>query len=58
MCERLAESPRMGRDRSRLAPRLRSHPHGRYVIFHRIIDSGIQIVRVLHAAHDIPALFR
>jgi len=56
--DKLAKSPHMGRNRSRLAPELRSHPHGRYVIFYRVIDGGIEIVRVLHASRDIFAQFR
>jgi toxin ParE1/3/4 len=41
-----------------LAPQLRCSPVGNYVIFYRPIDDGIEVVRVLHGARDIPALFR
>ena len=53
----IAAQPRMGRERPELAANLRSHPHGRYVILYRIMDAGIEIVRVLHGSRDIPSLF-
>ena len=45
-CETLARSPGMGRSREELAPRLRSFPVGKYVIFYRRIDKEIEIIRV------------
>src|SRR5262245_34534328 len=41
-----------------LAARLRSSPIGNFVIFYRPFDEGIEVVRVLHGARDIPPLFR
>jgi toxin ParE1/3/4 len=55
-CELLAESPEIGRRREELAPRLRSFPVGRYVIFYRIADPGIEVVRVLSAYRDVDTL--
>jgi toxin ParE1/3/4 len=55
--ERLAQFPLMGRERSELAPHLRSFPSGSYVIFYRRLDDGIEIIRVLHGARDIDAIF-
>lgn len=50
----LSSSPRLGRPRPRLLPGLLSYPLlGRYVIFYRLIDQGIELVRVLHGARDI-----
>lgn len=54
-CRMLADSPMMGRVRNELAPSLRSFPVGRYVIFYRAVTQGIEIVRVLHSAQDIPS---
>ena len=54
---RLAAMPQMGRQREELAPRLRSFPVGRYVIFYRPLDNGVEIVRVLNGARDLPPLF-
>jgi len=56
-CDLLAASPEMGRRREDLAPSLRSFPVGRYVIFYRPGERGIQVVRVLSAYRDIAALF-
>jgi toxin ParE1/3/4 len=56
-CELLAESPEIGRRREELAPRLRSFPVGRYVIFYRTAEQGIEVVRVLSAYRDVDTLF-
>jgi toxin ParE1/3/4 len=53
----LASMPLMGRLREELAVRLRSFPVGNYVIFYRSTTGGIEIVRVLHGARDLPPLF-
>jgi toxin ParE1/3/4 len=51
----LAETPMMGRARDELALALRSFPVGRYIIFYRPIQDGVEVVRVLHGAQDISA---
>ena len=53
----LADMPRMGRLRADIAPGLRSVPVGSYILFYREVDDGVQIVRVIHGARDIAALF-
>jgi toxin ParE1/3/4 len=53
----LATQPLMGRARDELERGVRSFPFGRYVIFYVPIDSGIDVVRVLHGARDIDAVF-
>jgi len=53
----LATQPLMGRARRELAPRARSFPFGRYVIFYEPIDDGIDVVRVLRSGRDVDALF-
>jgi toxin ParE1/3/4 len=53
----LAGQPLLGQARSELALNLRSLPVGNYVIFYRPIDDGIEVVRVLHGARDIDAMF-
>ena len=47
----------MGRQRDELAPTLRSFPVGRYVIFYRSIEGGIEVARVLSAYRDLGRLF-
>lgn len=53
----LAAQPMMGRVRNELAPGVRSFPFGRYVVFYVPLDDGIDVVRVLHGARDIDAVF-
>ncbi len=53
----LAAQPMMGRARDELAPGVRSFPFGRYVVFYAPLDDGIDVIRVLHGARDIDAVF-
>lgn len=53
----LAARPMMGRARDELSAGVRSMPFERYVIFYVPLADGIDIVRVLHSARDIDAVF-
>ena len=53
----LATQPLVGRARNELAEGLRSLPMGRHVVFYVALGDGIDVVRVLHSARDIGALF-
>ena len=53
----IARQPLMGRARDELAVDIRSFPFGRYVIFYVPIEGDIDVVRVLHSARDIDAIF-
>ena len=53
----LAQSPFIGKVRDELGPKIRSFPIGNYVLFYQPIEDGIEIIRVLHGARDIEALF-
>ncbi len=53
----LAENPGTGRSRDELARGLRSFPCGPYIIFYRIIENGVEVMRVIHGARDLPRLF-
>jgi hypothetical protein len=44
--------------RPELAAELRSLPVGKYTIFYLPLSNGVQIVRVLHGARDIDAIFQ
>jgi toxin ParE1/3/4 len=57
-CQALAEMPGMGRGREELAPDLRSSHVGKYIIFYRSEDEGIEVIRVIHGYRDIPKLFQ
>lgn len=53
----LAEHPELGEGRPELAVNLRSFVVRNYVLFYRPIVDGIELVRVLHAAQEIDAIF-
>jgi toxin ParE1/3/4 len=56
-CQLLATMPQLGRDRTDLVSNLRSLPVGNYIIFYKPVKEGIVVIRVLHGARDIAALF-
>jgi toxin ParE1/3/4 len=47
----------MGRSRDELLPGLRSFPFGRYILFYLPLTDGVDLIRVLHSARDIDAVF-
>lgn len=53
----LVQFPEMGRRWDDIRPPLRSFPLGKYLIFYRLIDEGIEIVRVLSGYRDFEAIF-
>ena len=55
-CELLARSPMIGRARPELRSDLRSFPYGAYLILYRIVEDGVEIVRVVHAARNLDDL--
>lgn len=52
----LADQPGLGPARPDIAPDLRYSPVRRYLILYRQITDGIEIVRVVHGARDVPTL--
>ncbi len=52
-CNELAQSPHMGRERPEIKPGYRSIIEGKHVIFYRVGDSGIEILRIPHERMDI-----
>ena len=57
-CRRIAQNPLGYQPRPEIAANLRSCAYGRYVIFFEITSEDITIVRVLHGARDLPAVFK
>ena len=55
-CKLLAETPEFGEKRPEYDASIRSSMVGRYVIFYRSIESGIEIVRVISGDRDIRSL--
>lgn len=56
-CLLLSESPLIGRSRNDIRHGIRTFPVKTYIIIYRPIDDGVEIVRVLHSAMDIEAIF-
>jgi len=55
--ERLLQFPQIGQSRPEIRADLRYWPVGNYLIFYRVDDEAITIVRVVHGARDLPELF-
>jgi toxin ParE1/3/4 len=56
-CKNLANFPNMGRSYDDIKPSLRGLPLADYIIFYRIIDDGIEIIRVVSGYRDLESLF-
>lgn len=55
-CHALCDHPEMGRPRDELLPGIRSFPVYRYVIFYRIDNDRIEIVRILSGYRDVESI--
>ena len=53
----LTVAPFSGREREELGDGLRSLPVENYLIFYRVRDSAVEILRVIHGARDLGAIF-
>jgi toxin ParE1/3/4 len=53
----LSDSPQMGIACEELGTSLRSFPVGKYILFYRLINGGIELARVIHGARDIESIF-
>jgi toxin ParE1/3/4 len=54
--EQLATNPDMGPAQEQYRKDLRCFPVGKYIIFYRPIDDGIEVFRVLHGARHLDDL--
>ena len=52
--EQLIQNPELGRERKEIKPGLRSMVKDSHVVFYRIMNEHIKIVRVLHGSRDMP----
>lgn len=52
----LAVQPGLGRARPELAEGVRSFPVRAYMLYYRLVDNGIELVRAVHVARDIGGL--
>jgi len=55
--QNLSRQPGLGRLRNELVAGLRSFPVGHYVIFYLPDQDCLRIIRVLHGARDVDAVF-
>ncbi|BAC89851.1 type II toxin-antitoxin system RelE/ParE family toxin [Gloeobacter violaceus] len=56
-CLQLVTFPNSGRSYGTLRTGLRGLPLGEYIIFYRVLDDGIEILRVVSGRRDLPTLF-
>lgn len=52
---KLVDYPELGRARPEIRVGLRSFAYRNHVIFYRILESHIRVVRVLHGSRDLPS---
>lgn len=53
MFENLCSNPNLGRKRNEIRKGLRSISHISHMVFYRILEDRLRIVRILHASKDI-----
>jgi len=53
----LARHPLMGEAVDHLQPGLRRHTLGKYLLFYRPLDKGVELIRILHGSRNIDKLF-
>lgn len=56
-CENLVKFPNMGRSYDRIKPGLRGLPLDGYIIFYRVVENGIEILRVVSGYQELEAMF-
>jgi toxin ParE1/3/4 len=56
-CNLHATHPGIGTSSEEYAPNLRHFTVWNYAVFYRPVDDGIEIIRIIHGARDIPKLF-
>ncbi|WP_254567961.1 type II toxin-antitoxin system RelE/ParE family toxin [Oscillatoria sp. HE19RPO] len=56
-CRYLIQFPNLGRSYADFDPSLRGVPLNGYILFYRVINDGIEIVRVVSGYRDLSSLF-
>jgi toxin ParE1/3/4 len=57
-CEQLVAFPNLGRSYTSIQPGLHGVPLENYVIFYRLIEDDIEIMRVVSGRRDLQSLFQ
>ncbi|MCY7337593.1 MAG: type II toxin-antitoxin system RelE/ParE family toxin [Chamaesiphon sp.] len=56
-CQQLIKFPNSGKSYASIRPYLRGLSLEGYIIFYRILDDGIEILRVVSGRRDLPSMF-
>jgi toxin ParE1/3/4 len=56
-CQQLVAFPNSGKSYESIRPGLRGLSFEKYIIFYRILEDGIEILRVVSGRRDFPSLF-
>lgn len=56
-CKNLVKFPNIGRSYADIEPSLRGVPLEGYIILYRVIEDGVEIVRVVSGYRDLESLF-
>lgn len=56
-CQQLVAFPNSGKSYESIRPGLRGLSFERYIIFYRILEDGIEILRVISGRRDFPSMF-
>jgi toxin ParE1/3/4 len=56
-CQKLAMFPNMGRSYSQIRDDLRGLPLNGYIVLYKVIDDGIEILRIVSGRQDLESLF-
>jgi toxin ParE1/3/4 len=56
-CNLHATHPHIGAGSEEYAPNLRHFTVWNYAVFYRPVEGGIELIRIIHGARDIPKLF-
>ena len=57
VCDLHAAHPQIGEKADEYAPALRLFSVWNYAVFYRPNDDGIELIRIIHGARDIPQIF-
>ena len=56
-CQQLVQFPKLGRSHTHIKPSLRGLPLDGYIIFYRVINETVGILRIVNDRQDLDALF-
>ncbi|ERT07922.1 plasmid stabilization system family protein [Lyngbya aestuarii BL J] len=57
-CQQLVNFPNLGKSYAEIRPDLRGLSFKGYIIFYRLLDDGVEILRVLSGRRNFPSFFQ